>query len=75
MIFQVLMAASTKMTVVWVVASCSLVEVYRRFRGDCYFHHCHDDGGSKHLWNIGKHLPDYMTQQPRILSFSRLGYI
>jgi hypothetical protein len=24
-----------------------------------------DDGGSKHLRNIGKHLPDYVVQQPR----------
>jgi hypothetical protein len=26
---------------------------------------CLDDGGSKHLWNVGKILPDYMAQQPR----------
>jgi hypothetical protein len=31
--FEVLMAVSTKMTVFWVVVPCSLVEVYRRFRG------------------------------------------
>jgi hypothetical protein len=24
-----------------------------------------DDGGSKHLWNIGKLPPDYTAQQPR----------
>jgi hypothetical protein len=24
----------------------------------CYFP---DDGGSKHLWNVGKLLPDYMA--------------
>jgi hypothetical protein len=24
-----------------------------------------DDGGTKHLWNVGKLLPDYMAQQPR----------
>jgi hypothetical protein len=23
------------------------------------------DGGSKHLWNIGKLLPDYTVQYPR----------
>jgi hypothetical protein len=34
--FQVLAAANMKMAVVvWVVAPCSLVEVYRRFRGVC----------------------------------------
>jgi hypothetical protein len=28
-----------KMVVFWVVAPCSLVEVYRRFRGPCCLHH------------------------------------
>jgi hypothetical protein len=37
--FEVLAAASMKMTVFWVVAPCSLVEVYRRFRGASCFHH------------------------------------
>jgi hypothetical protein len=23
------------------------------------------DGGNKHLWNVGKILPDYTEQQPR----------
>jgi hypothetical protein len=27
---------------------------------------CPDDGGRMHLWNVGKLLPDYMVQQPRI---------
>jgi hypothetical protein len=31
--FAVLTAVSTKMAVFWVVAPCSLVEVYQRFRG------------------------------------------
>jgi hypothetical protein len=55
--FQVLTAASL----------CSLVEVCQHFRGACYLHHQgDDDGGSKHLWDIGKLLPDYMVQKPRI---------
>jgi hypothetical protein len=37
--FQVLTAASMKTAVFWVVAPCSLVEVYRRFRGACCLHH------------------------------------
>jgi hypothetical protein len=52
------------MAVFWDVAPCSLVEIYRRFRGSC----CDDrpdDGGSKHLWSVGKLLPDYTTQQHR----------
>jgi hypothetical protein len=28
-----------KMAVFWVVVPCSLVEVYRRFRGTCCLHH------------------------------------
>jgi hypothetical protein len=31
--FEVLAAANMKMAVFWIVAPCSLVEVYRRFRG------------------------------------------
>jgi hypothetical protein len=30
-----------------------------------------DDAGSKHLWNVGKLLPDYTAQQPRRQSSSR----
>jgi hypothetical protein len=30
---------SAKMAVFWVVAPCSLVEVYQRFRGPCCLHH------------------------------------
>jgi hypothetical protein len=29
----------TKMAVFWVVAPCSLVELYQRFRGPCCLHH------------------------------------
>jgi hypothetical protein len=55
--FQVLTAASMKMAVLWVVVPCTLVEVYRRFRGTCCLHH--------QVWNVGKLLPDYTAQQPR----------
>jgi hypothetical protein len=37
--FEVLTAVSTKIAVFWVVATCSLVEVYQRFRGTCCLHH------------------------------------
>jgi hypothetical protein len=37
--FEVLTAVSMKIAVFWVVAPCSLVEVYQRFRGPCYLHH------------------------------------
>jgi hypothetical protein len=35
---NVLMVASMKMAVFWVVAPCCLVEVYRRFRSSCCLH-------------------------------------
>jgi hypothetical protein len=57
--FQVLTAASMKMAVFWDVAPCSLVEVYRRFRGACCLHHQGDE------WNVCKILPDYTAQHPR----------
>jgi hypothetical protein len=37
--FMILMAVGMKMTVFWVVAPCSLVEVYRHFRGAYSLHH------------------------------------
>jgi hypothetical protein len=61
--FEVLTAVSTKMAVFWVVAPCSLVEVYKRFRGPCCLHHQGDRG--KGLWNVDKLLPDYTALQPR----------
>jgi hypothetical protein len=65
-----------KMAVFWVVAPCILVEVYRLFRGTCCLHHQGDDfdnGGSKRLWNVGKRLPDFTAQQPRIQPSSRVN--
>jgi hypothetical protein len=59
--FEVIMAVGTKMAVFWVVAPCSLVEIYHSFRGDDRL----DDGGSKDLWNVGKFLPDYTVLQSR----------
>jgi hypothetical protein len=52
--FEVLTAVSTKMAVFWVVAPCSLVEIYQRFRGPCCLHNQGpdnrpDDGGSRDL--------------------------
>jgi hypothetical protein len=46
--FEVLTAVSTKIAVFWVVAPCSLVEVYQRFRDT----HRPDDGGSKDLSSL-----------------------
>jgi hypothetical protein len=64
--FEVLTAVGMKIAVFWVVAPCSLVEVYQRFRSPCYLHHPGpDDGGCKDLWNGGKLLPDYTTLQPK----------
>jgi hypothetical protein len=48
--FEVLTAVGTKMAVFWVVAPCSLVEVYHRFRGPCCLHH---QGGVSRTRGIG----------------------
>jgi hypothetical protein len=45
--FEVLTAVSMKMDVFWVVAPCSLVDVYQRFRGPCCLHH-QDDSSRLH---------------------------
>jgi hypothetical protein len=66
---QVLTAANMKTTVFWDIAPCSVVEVYRLFGGSCCLHH-QSDGGSKHVWNVGKLLPDFTAQQPRRQLFS-----
>jgi hypothetical protein len=64
--FQVPSTASMKMTVFWVIAPCSLVEVYRRFRGTYCLHHQGDEC---------KLLPDYTAQQPRRQPSSNLYFI
>jgi hypothetical protein len=48
-VFQVLTATSMKMAVFWDVVPCSLVDVYRCFRGTYCLHQCPDDGGSKYF--------------------------
>jgi hypothetical protein len=45
--FEVLTVVNTKMAVFWVVAPCSLVGVYQRFRGPCCLHHQGDDSSSR----------------------------
>jgi hypothetical protein len=42
----------------WVVAPCSLMKLYRRFR-DAYYPYYQ---GHKSLWNVGKLLLDYTAQ-------------
>jgi hypothetical protein len=68
--FQVLMAVSMRMTVLWDVVPCSLIEIDQRFRGTYCLHHQVDGGGSKHLWNVNQFLWDCTAQNPRRQSFS-----
>jgi hypothetical protein len=51
-----------KMSIFWDVASYSLVEIDRRFRGDASS--AGADGGSNRLFNVGRYLLDYMAQHP-----------
>jgi hypothetical protein len=46
------------MAAFWVVAPCSMVEVYRVTRRP-------NDGGRKYLRNVGKRLSEYMALQPQ----------
>jgi hypothetical protein len=48
---QVLTAASMKMTVLWDVVPCSLVEVYRRFGGAYCLHHQGEHCKYKTAWH------------------------
>jgi hypothetical protein len=41
---------SPKMAVFWVVAPCSLVEVYQRFGGPCCLHHQGESQGPLKRW-------------------------
>jgi hypothetical protein len=64
--FQVLTAATKKMTVSWDVVPCSMVKVHQCSRGACCFHHqgIHpDDAGSLHNMSQGSHL---QNKQPKI---------
>jgi hypothetical protein len=47
------------MTVFWDVASCSMVEIDWRFRNAYCQGNGPDDGGYKHLWNVGQFLRYY----------------
>jgi hypothetical protein len=48
------------MAVLWVVAPCRLVWVYRRFRGPyCLMTHRPDDGGITYICNVGRLIPVY----------------
>jgi hypothetical protein len=57
------------MAVFWVVAPCILVEALRLLKVPAAsiiraMSHRPDDGGSKHLWNVGKLLLNYTEQRP-----------
>jgi hypothetical protein len=56
----VLTTARMKMTVFWDVAPCSLDD------------NRPDDGGSKHLRNVGQFLRDYMVQHPRLMIYDMM---
>jgi hypothetical protein len=51
------MVVGMKMTVFWVVAPCSLVEIYQCFRNL--------SASIIRVMSTGKFLPDYMALQPR----------
>lgn len=60
-----LLICEALMTVLWDVAPCGMVDVYKRFRGLCCLLHQGDD-----FWNVGKLLPDCTALQPTRQPFS-----
>jgi hypothetical protein len=58
--FHVLTVANMKVALFWDVASCSLIDTDRHFRGTYCLHH----QSSKLIWNVSL-LPDYMVHHPR----------
>jgi hypothetical protein len=51
---------NSKMAIFWVVAPCSLVEVYQRFRDPCCLHHQGDEQAAR-----AKTVRDIGISQPR----------
>jgi hypothetical protein len=56
----------SKITVFWDGTTGTLVETYLLRCAYCLHHrNSPDDGGSNHLRNVGKFLPDYTAQHPQ----------
>jgi hypothetical protein len=54
-------ALCIRLVIFWFFVPCSLLEVFPRFWCDsCLHRQC----VGRHLWNVGKLLPDYTAQQP-----------
>jgi hypothetical protein len=69
--FEVLTAVSTKMAIFWVVAPCSLVEDYQRFRGPCCLHHQGDASSTRLLALQPRRQPSSYLQKLQVkLHFS-----
>jgi hypothetical protein len=69
------MAASMKVTVFWVVAPCSLVEVLRRFRGAYRLHRQGDrpdDGAFLQAYSILTNFPCKHYEEKQITYFNRM---
>jgi hypothetical protein len=50
--FEILTADSMQMALFWVVAPCSLAEIYQHFRGTCCPHN-EGDSGIRDSYNTG----------------------
>jgi hypothetical protein len=67
----------TKVSVVWIVLPCSLVELYRSFKVTCCLRHqgdLPDDGSRKRLRKVGKLLPDDTAQLSRRQPYHTLSH-
>jgi hypothetical protein len=75
--FEVVTAVTVKITVLWDVTSCNLIETYRRFGGRqsiFELQECSEIEGCTFLQNVGIFLPHYTAPYPR-RRLSYLGYI
>jgi hypothetical protein len=72
-------SSEMKMAVFWVVAACSLIEVYRRFRGTCCLHHqgTHrpDDVGNTSLVNYYQTTGRYNPEDSHLQNLKWLSII
>jgi hypothetical protein len=69
-LIQVCSIKLLKMTVFWYVAPCTVVEISLLSRKGAFIIRNMNDGGSKHLWNVGKFLRLQGAPSQKTFSYS-----
>jgi hypothetical protein len=76
--FLVLAAKIMKISVLWDVSLCTLVDTDLCFIGVYFLNRhadCPDDGGSKILRNVGQYLADNTARRPRRQQYSECSLV